>query len=143
MEIINQFEVMISSFFFGIFFMITFDFFNRMFYKKKGKLIRLIFETLLFLLLTLLFFIIVLNTYNGNFNIFIPMFIMLGIIIYMYFLQYNFQYAFNDTILKISKKIKQKRLYLSSKFDIIKMKRRKARINKYEKNQKSKKSHKQ
>ena len=143
MEIINQFEVMISSFFFGIFFMITFDFFNRMFYKKKGKLIRLVFEILLFLLLTLLFFIIVLNTYNGNFNIFIPMFIMLGIIIYMYFLQYHFQYAYSNLFHFLSKKIKQKKLYLSSKFDTIKMNRRKARIKRYEKNQKSKKGNKQ
>lgn len=139
MDIQIQFQVILTSFLFGFLFMIIYDLLNCFLYKKKGKIIRLFVETLVFLLLTLLYFILMLNIYNAKLNIYIPLFVFLGIIVYMFTVQSSFQYAYNNIYQFLSKKLKQKKLYFSSKFDIIKMKIRKARITKHEKNKKSKK----
>ena len=53
MDIQIQFEVILTSFFFGFLFMIIYDLLNCFLYKKKGKFIRLIIETSIFLVLTL------------------------------------------------------------------------------------------
>ena len=74
---------------------------------------------------------------NNQLNIFLPLFIILGIITYILLLQSFFQHI-NEIIFN---KIKCKRLSLKAKFDIIKMERRKKKKKrKYEKNKKSKES---
>lgn len=141
MEILKQFEVILLSFFYSILFMILFDFFNRLFYCKKGKLIRLPFEILFFLILTLVFFILLLKVYDAKFNIFIILFIVLGVITYVLLLQIHFQ-LYNDYLFKkINNKLTHFKFKLKVKFGIIKMKYRKAKI-KYAKNSRSKRTNK-
>ena len=137
MELSKQFQVILASFLFGILFMIIYDFINRVTYSKKGKIIRFIIELITFLSLSFLYFLIMLKISNNQLNIFLPLFIILGIITYILFLQSFFQHV-NEIIFN---KIKCKRLSLKAKFDIIKMERRKKRLKrKYEKNKKPKES---
>ncbi len=142
MNILIQFQIILASFFFGILFMILYDFVNRLLYFKKGKLIRLLLEIIFFLSMTLFFFFMMLKIANAKLNIFIPLFIVLGILFYIFTLQSYFQKTYQFVFHKFGIKIKQKKLYLSAKYDKIKMKRRKARLKKkHEKNTKSKESH--
>lgn len=137
MELSKQFQVILASFLFGILFMIIYDFINRVTYSKKGKIIRFIIELITFLSLSFLYFLIMLKISNNQLNIFLPLFIILGIITYILLLQSFFQHI-NEIIFN---KIKCKRLSLKAKFDIIKMERRKKRLKrKYEKNKKPKES---
>ena len=137
MELSKQFQVILASFLFGILFMIIYDFINRVTYSKKGKIIRFIIELITFLSLSFLYFLIMLKISNNQLNIFLPLFIILGIITYIFLLQSFFQHV-NEIIFN---KIKCKRLSLKAKFDIIKMERRKKRLKrKYEKNKKPKES---
>jgi hypothetical protein len=137
MELSKQFQVILASFLFGILFMIVYDFINRATYNKKGKIIRLIIEFITFVSLSFLYFQIMLKISNNQLNIFLPLFIILGIITYILLLQSFFQHI-NEIIFN---KIKCKRLSLKAKFDIIKMERRKKKKKrKYEKNKKSKES---
>ena len=137
MELSKQFQVILASFLFGILFMIIYDFINRATYSKKGKIFRFIIELITFLSLSFLFFLIMLKISNNQLNIFLPLFIILGIITYILLLQSFFQHV-NEIIFN---KIKCKRLSLKAKFDIIKMERRKKRLKrKYEKNKKPKES---
>ena len=137
MELSKQFQVILASFLFGILFMIVYDFINRAIYHKKGKIIRFIIELITFISLSFLYFQIMLEISNNQLNIFLPLFIILGIITYILLLQSFFQHI-NEIIFN---KIKCKRLSLKAKFDIIKMERRKKRLKrKYEKNKKPKES---
>lgn len=137
MELSKQFQIILTSFLFGILFMIIYDFINRVTYNKKGKIIRFIIELITFLSLSFLYFLIMLKISNNQLNIFLPLFIILGIITYILLLQSFFQHV-NEIFFN---KIKCKRLSLKAKFDIIKMERRKKRLKrKYEKNKKPKES---
>lgn len=137
MELSKQFQVILASFLFGILFMIFYDFINRATYHKKGKIIRFIIELITFISLSFLYLLIMLEISNNQLNIFLPLFIILGIITYILLLQSFFQHI-NEIIFN---KIKCKRLSLKAKFDIIKMERRKKKKKrKYEKNKKSKES---
>lgn len=140
MNLLVQFEVILSSYLFGIIFMIFYDFLNRLLYNKKGKLIRFLIELIFFVLMSILFFIIMLKISNANLNIFIPLFLFLGILTYIFTIQYYFTFAYQKLFEYISLKIKKQKLFLSSKFDIIKMKYRKAKIARYEKNKRSKRN---
>lgn len=141
MEILNQFELILLSFFYSIFFMFIYDLFNALFYKQKGKIIRFVFELILFILATLLFFICMLIIYNGKFNIFIILFLILGIILYVYLLQ-PFVLKYYSYLININKnKLLHFKLSIKSKFDIIKMNRRKKKIEN-EKNRRTKRTNK-
>lgn len=129
------YQILLASYLFGFLLMIFYDFFNRLFYKQKGHLIRYLLESLFFLIATLIFFIIMLTIANAKFNIFIPLFIFLGIITYMLFLESYFQKVYQVIFLKIGDFLEKKRLLIKNKFAIIKKKRIKA---KHEKNQRSK-----
>ena len=135
-----QFEVVLASLSFGVLFMILYDLFNLLLYRKKGKFSRLILEIIFMGTMTLFFFYIMLKIANANLNIFIPLFIFLGIAIYFFFLRYSFLSYYQYLYSKINLYIKRKKLSIRAKFDIIKMKKRKARIKKHEKNLKSKES---
>ena len=138
MSILVQFEVILASFFFGMIFMILFDLFNRLFYRKKGKLVRLVAEVLFFCIMALLFFYIMLKIANARLNIFIPLFIIIGALIYIFYLQNYFLTAYQFVFNKIHNKIKQKKLYWSARIDAMKMKKRKAKYQKQEKRKKLK-----
>ena len=122
MNLSSQFEVILASLLFGILFMIIYECINTFMYYKKGKLIRFIVETIYFLFMSLLFFLIMLKICYASLNIFIPLFIILGIILYISFLQSYFQYAYNISYKYICKKIDNKKVEIKAKFDIIKTK---------------------
>ena len=137
MNLKTQFEIILTSTIFGFLFMIIFDFINRLMYNKKGKIIRLAFETIVFLMYTFSFFYVMLQINNNNLSIYVPIFLIVGMLIYNCTIQSIIQYTYEQFF----KKINQKKLHIKAKFDIIKMERRKKKIEKYEKNQKSKKSY--
>ena len=141
MEILKQFEVLLLSYFYSILFMIIFDFFNRLFFFKKGKIIRLPFELLFFLMMTLIFFILLLKIYDGKFNIFIILFMVLGVITYMMCLQIHFLRYYDYLFKKINNKITHFKFKIKVKFGIMKMKYRK-RKQEYAKNSRSKRTNK-
>ena len=141
MEILKQFEVLLLSYFYSILFMIIFDFFNRLFFFKKGKIIRLPFELLFFLIMTLIFFILLLKIYDGKFNIFIILFIVLGVITYMMCLQIHFLRYYDYLFKKINNKITHFKFKIKVKFGIMKMKYRK-RKQEHAKNSRSKRTNK-
>ena len=143
MNLSSQFEVILASSLFGILFMIIYEFINTFMYYKKGKLIRFFVETIYFLFMSLSFFLIMLKICYANLNIFIPVFIILGIILYIVFLQNYFQYAYNILYKYIRKKIDNKKVEIKAKFDIIITKLRKIKLKKYEKSSKQKKNHNQ
>lgn len=141
MEILKQFEVLLLSYFYSILFMIIFDFFNRLFFFKKGKIIRLPFELLFFLMMTLIFFILLLKIYDGKFNIFIILFMVLGVITYMMCLQIHFLRYYDYLFKKINNKITHFKFKIKVKFGIMKMKYRK-RKQEHAKNSRSKRTNK-
>ena len=141
MEILKQFEVLLLSYFYSILFMIIFDFFNRLFFFKKGKLIRLPFELLFFLMMTLIFFILLLKIYDGKFNIFIILFMVLGVITYMMCLQIHFLRYYDYLFKRLNNKIIYFKFKIKAKFGIMKMKYRK-RKQEHAKNSRSKRTNK-
>lgn len=139
MELSVQFQVILVSYFYGFLFMIIIDLFNRLFYFKKGTLIRLIFETLLFICMSLIYFLIMLITCDAIFNIFIILFLLLGVLSYIVLLQ-KYMLSFYDFIfVKTNKKVLMFKLKLKAKYDKIKMKHRKKKIS-HEKNKWTKRS---
>ena len=131
-----QFEVVLICLLSGYLFMIVFEFINRMLYKQKGKISRFVIELIVFISYTFAFFLVMLKTNNNDLNIYIPLFLLLGAILYIYTLQPTLQYS-NEIFFS---KIVKKRLYLKEKFDIIKMKKKSKKASKNETNQKPKKS---
>ena len=93
MELSKQFQVILASFLFGILFVIIYDFINRATYNKKGKIIRFIIELITFLSLSFIYYLIMLKISNNQLNIFLPLFIILGIIAYILLLQSFFQHV--------------------------------------------------
>ena len=141
MEILKQFEVILLSYFYAILFMILYEFFNRLFYSKKGKFIRLPFEIIFFLIMTLIYFVLLLKIYDGKFNIFIILFVILGIITYMMLLQIHVLRYYDYIFKKINNKLTHFKFKLKSKFAIIKMNYRKRKIE-HEKNSRTKRTNK-
>lgn len=133
-----QFEVILTSFFFGIILMILYDFLNCFLYNKKGKLIRFLIELIFFSMMSLLFFIVLLKISNANFNIFIPIFVFLGVLTYLFTIQYFFTSLYNKLFVLFSNKLKEKKILFHTKFDIIKENFRKRKMKRNEKNQRSK-----
>ena len=120
--------------------MILYDFINRFLFYKKGKLIRFIFELIFFLSMALIFFVILLKISNANLNVFIPIFIFLGVLSYIFLMQYFFIYLYNKIFMYFSDKLKEKKILIQNKFAIIKERIKKRKIAKHEKNQKSKRN---
>lgn len=138
MDLNQQFQMIIACILFGIIYMIAFELINRSLYKQKGKLIRLIIELISFLFITLCFFITMLLVCNANLNLFIPLFIIIGILIYICFLEKYFQAIINKFISKIENRQKQFAILLSNKFAIIKKRYERHKIKRHEKNKRSK-----
>lgn len=116
-----QFEIILISFLFGIFFMIFYDLFNAIFYFKKGKILRLPFEILFFLAFSFLFFLLTLKICNAKLNIFIILFLFFGVLFYIAFLRYYFLSLYNFIV----SKIKLKLFHIKNRIAIIKAKRKK------------------
>ena len=141
MEILKQFEVILFSYFYAILFMILFDLFNRIFFTKKGKIIRFPFELFFFLTMTLIFFILLLKIYDGKFNVFIILFIILGVITYVLSLQIHILRYYDYLFKRLNNKITHFKFKIKAKFGIMKMKYRK-RKQEHAKNSRTKRTNK-
>lgn len=115
----RQIHIISISILFGIGFMFIWSIFNVAFYKKKKTFVRLIFEIILYVCASTIYFIIVAKKTDGIVSIYAPLFLVLGIIIY----QKIYAKLFNKTISKIADKIYTK-IILKLKVKI-KIKRRK------------------
>ena len=136
MDLSSQFKVILVCYFYGFLFMISYEIFNRIFYYKKGKLIRLIFEVIFFIIHSIIFFVLMLLTNNAIFNIFIFLFLLLGAITYFILLK-PYMIELIDQIYKvINKKLLHIRLKIKAKCDKIKLQKRKKK--RYEKNHRTK-----
>ena len=73
----RQFQSVILSFSFGMFFMFVYSIFDYLFSNKRWY-IRLPFESALFLLLTQVYFYLNVYVNEGLLNIYVPLFILIG-----------------------------------------------------------------
>ena len=128
-----QFRIIVLSFLFGFFGMFLYSVFNRMFFYKKNKPIRFIFEPIFFTSLTLFYFYLNYKVSLGYQTIYIPLFIVVGILIYQLFYATLFLRVVERFALFIQNKIiKRIKLDLNKKYVIIKKKMEKG-VNKYAK----------
>ena len=136
----NQFQLILSCLTFSIIFMILYELINKITINKKGKLIKLLIELVYFNLMSICFFIIMLYINNASFNIFIILFLLIGILIYMIFLQNHIQLMYSHIFNFLMKKWKYFVMVKKQKFDIIKIQRENKKN--YAKNKKPKRNNK-
>ena len=91
MSIEVQIKLVIASILFGFSFMIIYSLINEFFYKSK---IRILFELPLFIFGTIIYFIIVYKINTGILNIYLPLFILIGVLLYQTFYSHYFIYLY-------------------------------------------------
>ena len=90
MSIEVQIKLVVSSILFGFSFMILYSLINEFFYKSK---LRILFELPLFILGTIIYFIIIYKINTGILNIYFPLFIIIGVFLYQIFYSHYFIYS--------------------------------------------------
>lgn len=133
MSLSQQFQIIIFSFLFGIFFLAVYDLFNRLFYKIKGKLVRFVFELILFSLLATIYFFILFMINDAVLTIYLPLSLILGGLFYFKFLSFPLLKLYESIIKKIKNKFRPYYLSISKKFAIMKEKSKERRRKLYEK----------
>lgn len=108
MKLLNQFEIIAFSYFFGILTMFFYSLVNRIFYKDKGTLFRLLIEIIFFSALSFIYFVGSFFISHAIFNIFPFLFIILGIITYQELLAYYFNLQIEALICKLDYQFKKK-----------------------------------
>lgn len=98
MSIEVQIQLIVMSIMFGFIFMIFYSFMNEIFYKSK---FRIIIELPFFLLSTIIYFYLLYIINDGFLNIYLILFIFIGVIIYYAFYYPYFLYRY----VKIHKKL--------------------------------------
>ncbi len=132
------------SFFMGFLSFLIYDFFNRLFYKFQGKLIRLPFEICLFTSLSLGYYFFLCSICRGKYNVFYFLFFFIGGVAYYKFYRVHFLRKYEDIMVFIKKKIyfplvRKKRKFLAKiKIKFIKKKKIKKKITKSNKKAKKK-----
>lgn len=101
----EQAGVIFGSFLFGFFVFLTYDFFNRLFFRFHGKLFLFPFYFLLFLFYSSTYYIFINETCHRIINIFYPLSIILGFYIYFKFFRLYFLRSYSNLIIKIKRKI--------------------------------------
>ena len=130
MSLLQQFQSIIGSIFFGSTFLFTWTLFNRVFYSKKVIIIRIPMEILLFCFFSYLYYVFISNFSYGIFNIFYIPSLILGGYLYYKFYAYHFECFFESSASSINKNIITPfKLKLKKVYDKLK-KRRKQRNDK-------------
>lgn len=120
----RQFQSIVLSILFGMFFMFIYSIFERIF-RKSFFLIRLPFELFLFLCLSFLFFKLNVRVNEGLLHIYIPLFIVLGCFIYQKFYYKKVLRVFEKILTLFETKLINKiKLEFKKIYDIIKAKER-------------------
>jgi hypothetical protein len=105
----------------GMVFTFIWSFFNRIFYRYKGKLIRLFFEVILFCVFGIIYYYLLFLINNGVLSIYLPLGILIGVVIYELYYAPKFLYSFELLIKWIKVKIlKPIKLAFKRLFAIIK-----------------------
>lgn len=118
MSIEVQIQLIIMSILFGFIFMIFYSFINEIFYKSK---IRIFFELPLFLIGTITYYILIYKINGGFLNIYLILFLLIGILLYQSFYSKLFLYKY----VNIHKKI----IFFLKKHAIIKKKKERKKKN--------------
>ena len=120
----RQFQSIVLSIAFGMFFMFIYSLFDRLF-KSVKFYFRLPFELILFLCLTYLFFILNVYVNEGILHIYIPLFIFVGFFLYLKFYSKYIMKWFEKVLKLIKQKVVDKiKLEFKKIYDIIKLKKR-------------------
>lgn len=88
MSLSQQFQIIIFSFLFGILFLASYDLFNRIFYRIKGKFVRFVLELIFFSILSGLYFLVLFLINDAVLTIYLPLLIILGALFYIKFLSF-------------------------------------------------------
>lgn len=120
MNLGQQFQIIIFSFLFGIIFLASYDLFNRIFYKIKGKFVRFVLELIFFSLLSSFYFFILFAINDAVLTIYLPLLIILGALFYIKFLSFPLLIIYESIIKKIKNKIRP--CFLSIKKYLIRIK---------------------
>lgn len=122
MSLIDQFEIIIFSFVYGIIFISIYDLFNRLFYKIKGKLIRFVLELTLFSILSIVYFFTLFLLNDASLSIYLPISLILGMLFYYKFVCFYMLSLYENIIKSINNKLDPVKVYFRKKFVIIKLK---------------------
>ncbi len=133
MSLSQQFQIIIFSFLFGIFFLAVYDLFNRLFYKIKGKFVRFVFELILFSLLSTIYFFILFVINDAVLTIYLPLSLIIGGLFYFKFLSFPLLKLYESIIKSIKNKFRPYYLSILKKFAIMKEKRKERRRKLHEK----------
>ena len=125
MNIGQQFQVFLGSIVLGMLFLCLWSLFNAFFYKLKKSIVRLPFETLLFIALAYLYHLFLVAVCDGVLNIFYPLAILIGCIIYQKFYSPRITPVFNRLVNKFLNLIKSLYNKVKKIYNKIKPKRRK------------------
>ena len=120
----RQFQSIVLSFSFGMFFIFIYSIFDYLFSKYKW-FVRLPFESVLFLTMTSIFFKLNVYVNEGLLNIYIPLFMIIGFLIYIKFYRKYIIKILNNVCLFVKHKITDKLVVEFKKiYGIIKNKKR-------------------
>ncbi|CCZ84983.1 putative uncharacterized protein [Firmicutes bacterium CAG:631] len=105
MSLSQQFQIIIFSFLFGILFLASYDLFNRIFYRIKGKFVRFVLELIFFSILSGLYFLVLFLINDAVLTIYLPLLIILGALFYIKFLSFPLLRLYEIMIQWVKKKL--------------------------------------
>lgn len=105
MSLSQQFQIIIFSFLFGILFLASYDLFNRIFYRIKGKFVRFVLELIFFSTLSGLYFLVLFLINDAVLTIYLPLLIILGALFYIKFLSFPLLRLYEIMIQWVKKKL--------------------------------------
>ena len=105
MSLSQQFQIIIFSFLFGILFLASYDLFNRIFYRIKGKFVRFVLELIFFSILSGLYFLVLFLINEAVLTIYLPLLIILGALFYIKFLSFPLLRLYEIMIQWVKKKL--------------------------------------
>ena len=105
MSLSQQFQIIIFSFLFGILFLASYDLFNRIFYRIKGKFVRFVLELIFFSILSGLYFLVLFLINDAVLTIYLPLLIILGALFYIKFLSFPLLRLYEIMIKWVKKKL--------------------------------------
>lgn len=120
MSLSEQFQIIVFSFLFGIFFLACYHFFNAFLYKAKGTIFRLLLEILFFGSMVTIYFFILFLINDARMSIYLPIFFLLGCYIYYKYMSFPFLVLYEKIKGKMHQHFIKIRLFFSKKCSIIK-----------------------
>ncbi len=105
MPLLNQFQAFMGSILFGALILFSWSAFNRLFYRCRFLIIRLLFEIVFFLITVISYFAFLCNFTEGVLNIFYLLGLALGAFLYYRFYAVYFDNFFEKIAKHIEKNI--------------------------------------